>query len=666
MLLSFAGFSFQRLWAQEDTLAKRLEEVMVAAPRETVEPAPTAITHAQTRIMPLVQASDALKFFSGILVKDYGGAGGLKTVAVHGFGSQHTGVMLDNLCLADFQTGQIDFGKYTLDNLSELSVQNNGLTDLFQPARAYACANLVNMQTLSPHFSHIQQVKANVGLQAGSFGAFKTKLLLQNKIYTSRKNPHQTLYTSLYADYQNSKGNYPFKVYYGENDDSTSNEKRQNADLQSINVDFNIYACFKDTSKLHAKFYYYYSQRGLPGAVIWYNPAGKERLWDEHVFAQGHYTKYFNKSWAYKAAAKYNRAFQRYLDPLYLNAEHELNHRYVQQEGYITQTARYQSPKHPFECSVAHDLVYQNMHANLIDFVPPERWTVYTDFAASYKIRWLKFSGNLLYTYVQEARPAIEEKRNRHKLSPALSLLLKPAAHLNLKLWLSYKNIFRLPTFNDLYYREIGNTNLKPEDTHQLHVGMEYGHKVASPSMTLKASANAFYNKVENKIVAIPGKNLFLWSMMNFGKVEIWGADLTFAGQYRITRQIILDMLATYTFSRAMDIADKQSKTYRHQVPYIPFHAASGFVLLQTPWIEYSYTLILSGKRYALPQNNNENLLAPYIDHGMAVGHTFRFKRCALGIKGEVLNLANKHYEVARNYPMPGRNYRVTINVEFD
>src|SRR6218665_1497695 len=54
--------------------------------------------------------AEAAKFFSGVLVKDYGGIGGLKTVSVRSLGANHTGIMYDGIMLGDAQGGQIDLG----------------------------------------------------------------------------------------------------------------------------------------------------------------------------------------------------------------------------------------------------------------------------------------------------------------------------------------------------------------------------------------------------------------------------------------------------------------------------------------------------------------------------------------------------------------------------
>ncbi|WP_410519127.1 TonB-dependent receptor, partial [Alistipes finegoldii] len=60
--------------------------------------------------------SDALRYFSGVQIKDYGGIGGLKTVNIRSMGSQHVGVFYDDIQLGNAQNGTVDLGKFSLDN----------------------------------------------------------------------------------------------------------------------------------------------------------------------------------------------------------------------------------------------------------------------------------------------------------------------------------------------------------------------------------------------------------------------------------------------------------------------------------------------------------------------------------------------------------------------
>ena len=66
-----------------------------------------------------LQVSDAVKHFAGVTVKDYGGIGGLKTVSIRSLGAQHTAVGYDGIAITDCQTGQIDIGRFSLDNVDQ-------------------------------------------------------------------------------------------------------------------------------------------------------------------------------------------------------------------------------------------------------------------------------------------------------------------------------------------------------------------------------------------------------------------------------------------------------------------------------------------------------------------------------------------------------------------
>ena len=86
-----------------------------------------------------------------------------------------------------------------------------------------------------------------------------------------------------------------------------------------------------------------------------------------------------------------------------------------------------------------------------------------------------------------------------------------------------------MPTFNDLYYTDIGNISLKPEYTNQYNIGLQY-EKIFETGIirTLNIRTDAYYNTVTDKIVAIPkGNGQYRWMMMNIGNVEIQGFDIS-------------------------------------------------------------------------------------------------------------------------------------------
>ena len=58
--------------------------------------------------------ADAIRYFSGVQIKDYGGMGGIKTINVRSLGTHNIGVFYDGIQLGNAQNGQIDLGRYSV------------------------------------------------------------------------------------------------------------------------------------------------------------------------------------------------------------------------------------------------------------------------------------------------------------------------------------------------------------------------------------------------------------------------------------------------------------------------------------------------------------------------------------------------------------------------
>lgn len=97
--------------------------------------------------------ADALRYFAGVQLKDYGGVGGIKTINIRSMGSQHVGIYYDGVELGNAQNGQIDLGQLSLDNIQEIAVYNGQRSTLLQPASDFAHGGTVYIRTRQPHFS---------------------------------------------------------------------------------------------------------------------------------------------------------------------------------------------------------------------------------------------------------------------------------------------------------------------------------------------------------------------------------------------------------------------------------------------------------------------------------------------------------------------------------
>ena len=279
----------------------------------------------------LQNMGDAVKRFAGTNVRDYGGIGGLKTVSVRNLGAAHTAVSYDGVAISNTQAGQIDIGRFSLDNVSNLSLAIGHDDNLLQSARLFASAGVLNIETEKPHFENGRSTFTQVQLRGGSFGYFTPALRHWQKLGDNTR-------LSVDANYLRADGSYPFSL---KNGSLVTEEKRINSDVESWQGEVNFFHTFQDDSELSAKAYYYKSERGLPGAVILYNSASDERLWDENYFAQARYKKVFSSKWSLQAQGKYNYSWNKYEDlgPQYTGGKQTDTNR--QKEYYLSASALY-------------------------------------------------------------------------------------------------------------------------------------------------------------------------------------------------------------------------------------------------------------------------------------------------------------------------------------
>ncbi|MEE1236053.1 MAG: TonB-dependent receptor [Bacteroidaceae bacterium] len=603
--------------------------------------------------------ADAMRYFAGVQIKDYGGIGGLKTVNVRSLGTNHTGVFYDGIQLGNAQNGQIDLGRFSLDNMEALQLYNGEKSDLLQTAKDYASASTVYLQTRKPLFATHKRYNLNVAMKACSFDTYNPSLLWEQKLT-------EKLSAQFSGEYMSTSGRYKFS--YAKKNGYDTTEVRRNGDVSALRTEAALFGKSKD-GEWRAKVYFYNSERGFPGASVREEPGKyrhQDRQWDTSVFGQGTFRRNFTNRYSLLLNTKVAYDYLHYLsDPrLDVTTMYTDNH-YRQSEAYLSAAHLYQI-RPWWQVSLSNDVQYNYLDADLVNFVYPTRWTLLS--ALSTSLHWDKLSFRVsgLQTYVNDkTRMVGGSAGSKNRFTPALILGYQPLDKGNhdLSLRAFYKRIFRMPTFNDLYYTFIGNKDLKPEYTTQYNVGGTY-KRVWEKGLLRSAElrADGYYNEVEDKIVAMPTSNQFRWTMMNFGLCHIWGLDASLRTDWRLGN-LDVNTNCSYTFNRAMDHTDKSSPFYGGQLPYIPWHAFSAIVGLSWRDWAFNYSFIYTGERYEASANIPENYSKPWYTSDLSLTKLVRIKKCTLRITGEVNNVFNQQYEVVQCYPMPGTNFKVKINV---
>lgn len=640
-----------------DTLLK-LKEVTIYSNRMQKKMSPVQILSGkELEKLNVYSVADALRYFSGVQIKDYGGIGGLKTVNIRSMGSHHVGVFYDGIELGNAQNGVVDLGRFSLDNMEVISLYNGQKSAIFQPAKDYSSASAIYMQTRKPLFKGEKKNNLNIGVKGGSFSTINPSLLWEHRF-------NERISSSISTEYMYTSGRYKFT--YAKKDGYDTTAVRQNGDVRMLRLE-NAFFGKVPKGEWKAKAYLYNSERGYPGAAVREEPGKfrhQDRQWDTNLFVQGSFQNYFKPWYSLLANGKYAYDYLHYLSDPRL----DVTTMYV--DNYYRQQEIYASAAHLFtiypwwSMSLSNDFQWNTLRADLIDFVYPTRNTILTSAATSFDFNRLMLQASLLYTHVDDnTRTKGANAGTKNKYTPSVIATWQPLTKLPLNVRAFYKKVFRMPTLNDLYYTFIGNKDLKPEYTTQYDVGITFSHTWNNHWLkSLDLQIDGYYSEVDDKIIAMPTSNQFRWTMINLGHVEIRGLDAAIRGEWGFGK-VELSTLFNYTYQKAQDFTDPTSEWYGGQIPYIPWHGGS--IILNGSYQTWScnYSFIYTGERYEAVANIPENYAQPWYTHDFSLSKTFQWEKTRIRVTAEINNIFNQQYEVVQCYPMPGTSFKIKLNV---
>lgn len=639
-----------------DTIPKNLPDIEVVSAqqkRDVRSSTPTyGINSEKIKLTGVTSVSDAIKRMPGVNLRDYGGAGGLKTVSVRGLGSEHTAIVYDGVSLSDCQSGQIDLSRYSIDNVKSLALFSGDNDDIFIPARAAASATSLYISSFTAPGQDEDGFHLKAQMKTGSFGYFNPYAMIS-------AGNGKGLSFSANAEYIYSENDYPFTLVNG---NLVTREKRENSLMNSFSGELNGRWRINGSSSLVGKVYYYDNSRDLPGAVIYYVNESEEHLRERNFFGQLQYRGRLSSKFSLAATAKFNWAASRYTD---VNGKYpggKLDDRYIQRETYITGSLLYVvTPGLSMDYSA--DWAWNNLSSNLKTNIRPYRQTVLQSFAVKYNYGRLSAVARALYSvYLNDAKDG-DAGKDRYRLSPSASISFKPLEAQGLYIRASYKNIFRMPTFNESYFDNYGSINLDPEITDQINAGITYQAPSINWLTDLTLTCDGYINHVDNKIVAIP-YNMFVWTMTNLGKVRVFGLDATINASFLIDERNTLMLVGSYSYQRAQPRTDPESGEWMKQVAYIPLNSGSVSLSWLNPWVNLSIHGSGCSARYTTNQNLPQTRIEGYFDTGVSIFRKFCVMNNRMEVRADIMNIFNKQYEIVARYPMPGRSWRLSVEFE--
>lgn len=579
--------------------------------------------------------ADALKYFAGVQIKDYGGLGGLKTINVRSLGSQHVGVYIDGIRITNAQNGTVDLGKYSLSTLESVQLYNANRLERGQSPSEYASGATVYLRTRKPASDSLTLLAG-----AASFHTCRGRINAQ----FSRRG----WCGFVDGEYMSSKGDYPFR-YKSVYEDTVGH--RKNSDIRFWRVEG---AAFNRGFSAHV--YAYISERGCPGGIVRrlsdkYTNIGRE--WDTDLFAQASWEKSFSPRHFIKFNAKYSHEYLRYNTdfPENQNTARVDNH-YYQNDGYASAAYCY-SPWEWLYVNAGYDARMSWLKADLHNFNAIRRFDQKAVADVQLSWRGLRAEVSLLFQHYKDYTAIRAGAASPlEKLTPAFVLGYFYRGF-SFRGW--YKKIFRVPTLNDLYYTQAGNRNLKPEYTRQWNLGAEYTY--SHGPWLASAQADGYINFIDNRIVCLPLRGTYTWSMMNYGKTFCRGVNANAQGSYtpgdwRFT------LIGSTTIQRDVNRTDPADEdTYDVPICYSPRFSCGVTAIVGWRMISLTVSELHVSKRiwsYADPAD----ILAPYDNVDLKL--TARWRGIIASL--EVNDLFDVQYEHIPRYPMPGRNFKLTLS----
>jgi vitamin B12 transporter len=592
---------------------------------------------------------DLTSSFSGVFVRSYGGAGGLKTMNARGLGSQHFLLVSNSQTMLFNQMGSANLGDIQVDGLVAVSYSVGGTDDWRLPALAKSYSGVLSL-SYKDNYLMEKRSQSNLQVLGASFGRVK----LSGNWYKSDEK--WALFAQVYG--YRMDGAYPFSYQHGfvQVDGTRFHNQTQEAAARLGGV-----LKLNDKNLLHFSSQYLNAHRELPGAIVFYHPDVYQTLDNQQLNVnwkhEGNYQEskliminYINYSWT---KTDYQDAFSMFgqAQQLYKESNLDFGHNGKRQFGdwQINWSAQY---------------VFSDLLTNRTDILFPRRHRALSNLGALYAHKNWKLRLDAPIQFLSDQLRQNPDQ-NRFLLTPSLgtSKFWQKASYSTV-LRASVGQFARVATFSEMYYGQIGNPNLRPEVSQMINLG--FHHHRRTDKWNWGIGIDAFGGKVKDKIIAVPTQNLFVWSVRNVQTVQSYGFDGVINLVYNFTGSSNIQLNLKSSLNVAHDVSDESSSTYKQQIPYTPYWLHSAELSYKYKRLSLTYQYSFNDFRFVLGENIAANLLDEFHLHDLRLNYEGKMKaesKYGYRFHAKCNNVLNTQYQVMRGFPMPGRNFEIGLSL---
>lgn len=557
--------------------------------------------------------AEVLQENTPVFIRNYG-SGGLATASFRGSNAYHTPVIWNGINIQNPMNGQIDFSSIPVFLSDEISLQYGG------NGGVWGSGSMAGLLFINSQIAMHQKPKIELFTSAFDYGIFQNgfkisfnykKLFSSTKVFNSfgnnnfeyeyksqnfyQKNAHLTSngFQQVLAFTKNNKTNFTGLVWYNES------EKQIAPNINAANND----AVQKD--------------KNLRTAITWQHKTLKSNneiklayFYDEIYFKSNDISASNNKSYTYNLSAEKNYSFN----------------------------------------------TNNSIHLGIINWLAFANVDGYNEPVNQNRLAaFLYFKNTSKNQQTQQQIGLRKELVNKDFIPFMPSYYLQQKLLLNTLLKVNVAATYRLPTFNDLYWKNGGNLNLQSEQGWGADLAINHIKKIKA--FAFDYTISLFYKTTENYIQWIP-INSAIFSPINIGNVNARGIEILAKNAVSFNKNNLFQLNYIGSFLQAIDTKTELQLIFTPRIK----HVLNIIYNHKNLTIKYNHTYTgVSFTKSDLSEWNNDFEIG-----NLSLSKTITFKnQNDLNIQLGINNIWNKSYQVMPDRPMPLQNFQLTLQYPF-
>jgi vitamin B12 transporter len=204
----------------------------------------------------------------------------------------------------------------------------------------------------------------------------------------------------------------------------------------------------------------------------------------------------------------------------------------------------------------------------------------------------------------------------------------------------NFGNAFKAPSFNDLYFPNYGNPNLKPEESTSVEAGLAGNHD------WVQWEIRAYHTNIDNLITPTMNPLTFEFSAENIGKAQIDGIETEISMQW-----------LGWNGKLSMNLLSPKNRETNARLPRRAEQTLAFDLSRTFGSFDVGANVLAQGDRFDNTQNTIK--VAGYVTVDLRAAYHLN-KNWMLSAK--LNNLLDKNYQTVDTYNMPDRNFFVSVH----